>query len=69
MRDTDTRRAALLANGGPYRVNYSLLLANGGRREMPAVRNISTLDAALAHAQRLSNLGYDVREPSLDTCG
>lgn len=69
MNGNDIGRESLRAYGGPYRVNYSVLLDGGGRREMPPVRNISTLDAALAHAQRLSNLGYDVREPSLDTCG
>jgi len=63
------QRETLRAMGGPYRVNYKLLTDGGGRREMPPVRNIRTFDAALAHAQRLSNLGYDVQGPSLDTCG
>ena len=65
----DGRRETLRAMGGPYRVDYKVITDSGRRREMPPVRNISTLDAALAHAQRLSNLGYDVQEPSLDTCG
>lgn len=63
------RRERLRAMGGPYRVDYKLLTDGGGKREMPTVRNIRTLDAALAHAHRLSNLGYEVQEPSLDTCG
>ena len=66
---TTERREALRAMGGPYRVNYSLVREDGSRREMPPARNITSFDDALAHASRLSRLGYDVREPSLDTCG
>jgi hypothetical protein len=66
---TEERRESLRAMGGPYRVDYKVITDSGRRREMPPARNIRTLDAALAHAHRLSNLGYDVQEPSLDTCG
>ena len=63
------RRESMRAIGGPYRVNYSVIREDGSRREMPPVRNITSFEEALAHASRLSHLGYDVREPSLDTCG
>jgi hypothetical protein len=63
------RREKMRAMGGPYRVNYTVVREDGSRREMPPIRNITRFDDALAHASRLSNLGYDVREPSLDTCG
>lgn len=54
---------------GPWKVCYSVRSEGGGIREMPPVRNVVTLGAALDHAARLAELGYVVRRPVLDTCG
>ena len=54
-------------DGSVWRVCYSVR-SNGSLREMPPARNM-TRPQAIAHADRLRDMGYLVRSISPDTCG